>query len=297
MAYTEKLLPVSDLFAAWQNRRAMELQDNGAAKEREGLQNRLLQEQVKAAEQQNLMSREAGSATVVPDKTSGMLTGEFGNFLNKRQQLTDMPGYVSGVAPAQYEAEQAALRQALASGSGWGGGGGGQTAEDAELKTQQASMLEEQAKEQDIKNKGYGGATATRLAEQMTDAKTQAVDNAAYDDMIRGARSASKDRWSDIAEGDKRIAQAKSMGNEFQSEIDESKRKEGAAGIAEISRNILRKDLVSRSPLYVEKSSKDGGWGDRALAEYEKFYGEFMKLKQRKPYPTEIETFLKDNVR
>lgn len=118
MAYTEKLLPVSDLFAAWQNRRAMELQDNGAAKERENLQNRLLQEQVKAAEWENVLSKERPTITLPAGPGLGGM--------REKQFLDQQAGYISGTKPADvFNQWQQNFRTGMTAGGGRGGGGGG----------------------------------------------------------------------------------------------------------------------------------------------------------------------------
>lgn len=230
MAYTEKLLPVEALMAAWQNRRQNELQDNSAAKEREQLQNEMLKQQLESGKWQLQKEKDQATASMVPDKTAGMLTGEFGNFLSTRQPLSQMPGYVTGTNPAQYQAEQAALRQALAQGGGVKSMGGPTDAE-TNLTNQQANLVEEQGRIVQQQRQGYT-TPAQKLAEMGIAAKTAATNDAAYDDLIKGARDESKSRWQDIGLGDKMINNTKSIGNEMKGEIDSSRKLEEAPGKA-----------------------------------------------------------------
>ena len=167
MPYSEKLLNVSDLLSAWQNRAMRE----GGQAEQDARQ-KLMEQQLESgrianeAAKWNLQKeKDAATASVVPDKTAGMLTGEFGNFLSTRQPLSQMPMYVSGTSPEAYQAQQFALRQALASGRGWGGGGGGQTQEQADLLSAQTDLTEEKARQAQQERQGYGSATRDLIAQ------------------------------------------------------------------------------------------------------------------------------------
>jgi hypothetical protein len=165
MAFNEGKHQLIDLLGAMQVGRQNKQNDNNS-KIRDQLQNQLMQEQIKAAEWNNLVNKQMSTATVKPDKTAGMLTGEFGNFLNLRQPISEMPGYVTGTNPAQYEAEQMAIRNTLAAGNG-GGGGRGQTQEEANALNQQANLTEEQARQAQYQRQGYGSADRG-LMEQKT---------------------------------------------------------------------------------------------------------------------------------
>jgi hypothetical protein len=167
MAFTEGLLQKVDLLAALQAKRNLET-DLESRRQKE-LQNQLLKQQLEAGDWQLQKEKDQATASVVPDKTAGMLTGEFGNFLNLRQPLSQMPGYVTGTNPAQYQAEQAALRQALAQGSGVQSVGGPTEAE-TNLMNQQANLAEEQARGAQYQRQGYGSATAENLARDKIEA-------------------------------------------------------------------------------------------------------------------------------
>lgn len=160
MAFREGLLQHIDL-ASLLARQAASARDE----ESKRLQNELLKQQLEAGKWNLQKEKDLATATVVPDKTANMLTGQYSNFLNLRQPLREMPGYVEGTNPAQYEAEQMAIRQALASGGGVRGGGGPSEAE-TNLMNQQANLAEEQARQAQYKRQGYGSATSDLLAQQ-----------------------------------------------------------------------------------------------------------------------------------
>lgn len=242
MAYTEKLLPVEALFSAWQNRRQNELRDDSAAKEREQIQNELLKEQLAAAKWQNMSAKERPTITLPAGPGLGGM--------REKQFLDQQAGYISGVSPADTFAQwQQNFRQGMTAGGGGGGGGrggmvgGGQSApgsyktydqlnNDAALQYNQAvaDQAESQAQATNMAQQGYGSAAKEKLAQQMVDAQVGKIDNRAYDDLISGARGASRDRWKDVGMGDKMIANTKSIGNEMRGEIDATGRREITPG-------------------------------------------------------------------
>lgn len=112
MAFNEGLKQKIDLLGALEARRRME--QIGA---NDDLQRRLMQEQLKAAEFQNMKAREVPTMTVPSSGLTGMPTKKF---------LHEMPGYISGVDPTEVFKEwNQNFRQGMASGGGRGGGGGG----------------------------------------------------------------------------------------------------------------------------------------------------------------------------
>ena len=115
MAFMEGKLQPIDLLAALQARRG--LQDDIESRKQRELQNKLLQEQLKAAEWQNLQAREVPTMTVPSSGLTGMPTKKF---------LHEMPGYISGVSPTDvFNQWNQNFRQGMASGGGGGYGGRG----------------------------------------------------------------------------------------------------------------------------------------------------------------------------
>lgn len=112
MAFNEGLKQKIDLLGALEARRRME--QIGA---NDDLQRRLMQEQLKAAEFQNMKSQEVPTMTVPSSGLTGMPTKKF---------LHEMPGYISGVDPTEVFKEwNQNFRQGMASGGGGRGSGGG----------------------------------------------------------------------------------------------------------------------------------------------------------------------------
>jgi hypothetical protein len=112
MAFNEGLKQKIDLLGALEARRRME--QIGA---NDDLQRQLMQEQLKAAEFQNMKAMDVPTMTVPSSGLTGMPTKKF---------LHEMPGYISGVDPTEVFREwNQNFRQGMASG---GGGGGGEDA-------------------------------------------------------------------------------------------------------------------------------------------------------------------------
>ena len=113
MAFNEGLKQKIDLLGALEARRRME-----QASANDDMQRRLMQEQLKAAEWQNLKDREVPTMTVPSSGLTGMPTKKF---------LHEMPGYISGVDPTEvFRQWNQNFRQGMASGGGghYGRGGG-----------------------------------------------------------------------------------------------------------------------------------------------------------------------------
>ncbi len=111
MAFNEGLKQKIDLLGALEARRRME--QIGA---NDDLQRQLMQEQLKAAEFQNMKAMDVPTMTVPSSGLTGMPTKKF---------LHEMPGYISGVDPTEVFREwNQNFRQGMASGGGGGGGGG-----------------------------------------------------------------------------------------------------------------------------------------------------------------------------
>lgn len=226
MAFMEGKTQLIDLLGAMQMANQNKQRQQGGAND--DLQRRLMQQQLEAAKWNLEKEKGAATASVVPDKTAGMLTGEFGNFLSTRQPLNQMPGYVTGTSPEAYQAQQMAIREALAHGGGVNSVGG-PTESETNLMNQQAGLAEEQAKSLGLKNKGYGSATESRIADVLANAKMQGSNDRQYDSMIRDLQGASRDRWGDIKAGDKMISDTRSAGNEMRSEIEATQKGEARA--------------------------------------------------------------------
>jgi len=182
MAYP---LYTPDLLAAWQSRFQRENQDTGAA-------DRLRKQEDASAMRQAQMKQlsdmgipitsenisklgsgfvQQGTSYVTPDPTSSMMTGEFQNWQRTKKPLSEMPGYVGGVSPEQYSAEQNAIRVAAAGVGGRGGGGSGQTAEEAALLGAQTDLAGEQARQAQYERQGRGSATADLVAQKKMEAE------------------------------------------------------------------------------------------------------------------------------
>lgn len=307
MAFLEGKLQPIDLLAALQARRQFE--QTSEQRRQQELQNELMQEQLEAAEWANLKAKERPTITLPAGPGLGGM--------REKQFLDQQAGYISGVSPTDtFNQWQQNFRTGMTAGGGGGGGrsggmvGGGQVApgsyktydqlnNEAALQYNQAvaDQAESQAKAADMAQSGYGSATRDLLAEQMINAKVGQANNAGYDDLIKGARDASRDRWSDIKAGDQMISDTRVTGNQMQNEIEATRQREGKAGNAEVGRGILHETLIQKSPTYAKKIQEDGKWGDRALSEYEKYHKMFYQLRGREPYAAEIEQFLKDKVK
>jgi Tfp pilus assembly protein PilE len=212
MAFREGLLQHIDL-ASLLARQAASARDE----ESKRLQNELLKQQLEAGKWNLQKEKDLATATVVPDKTANMLTGQYSNFLNLRQPLREMPGYVEGTNPAQYEAEQMAIRQALACGGGVRGGGGPSEAE-TNLMNQQANLMEEKARQEQYQRQGYGSAAANILAQQKI-ASELAGEQAKADAAIRAAETRS-DAYKYSADKKAETSASAAAGKQKQKEAD-----------------------------------------------------------------------------
>jgi hypothetical protein len=134
MAYTEKLLGIGDLLAAWQNRANRE-QSQPTGKQIK-YQEQMMQAQLDAAQ---LANKKAEAEYLTPakatikgpgyDATTGMGT--------KTVFLSELPGYVNKVDPAILVQEKAATDRAMIGAmarGGYGGGGGGGGADEKDIK-------------------------------------------------------------------------------------------------------------------------------------------------------------------
>jgi len=225
MAFNEGLKQKIDLLGALEARRRME-----QASANDDMQRRLMQEQLKAAEWQNLKDREVPTMTVPSSGLTGMPTKKF---------LHEMPGYISGVDPTEvFRQWNQNFRQGMAGGGG-GGGGRELTADEQRQQAAVADITEEKARQEQYQRQGYGSATADLLGKQLADAKVQGVYDRRYDDMIGDLQKNSRDRWGDIKVGDAMIKNTKQAARETGAEIDRTNKGEAKAAYESFKNNVL----------------------------------------------------------
>lgn len=115
MAFNEGLKQKIDFLGAMAARRQM--QESAEAERQRALQNRLMQEQIKAAEWQNLKDRERQTITLPAGPGLGGM--------REKQFLDQQAGYISGVSPEKvFEQWQQNFRSGMNAGGGGGGRGG-----------------------------------------------------------------------------------------------------------------------------------------------------------------------------
>lgn len=180
MAFLEGKLQPIDLLAALQARRQFE--QTSEQRRQQELQNKLMQEQLEAAEWANLKAKERPTITLPAGPGLGGM--------REKQFLDQQAGYISGVSPTDtFNQWQQNFRTGMTAGGGGGGGrsggmvGGGQVApgsyktydqlnNEAALQYNQAvaDQAESQAKAADMAQSGYGSATAEGLARDKIEA-------------------------------------------------------------------------------------------------------------------------------
>ncbi len=142
MAFNEGLKQKIDLLAALQARRGFD--DDVESRKQKELQNRLMQEQLDAAEWQNLKDRTRPTMTVPSSGLTGMPHKIF---------LDEAAGYISGVSPTDtFNQWNQNFRQGMASGGGGGGYGGGRQGSGGGGATE----TKEPGGKVDVQSGGYG---------------------------------------------------------------------------------------------------------------------------------------------